>query len=121
MHQESLKALLLLLFVVFAIGAIGGDLCLARLTRREYLVAREDWTRDGGPTWWPWQPSELRPWRYPKGWPINNAPRMRWLLSTPAWVKRDRTAHTLHMAHRVLMAIALGSWIVAVWLLMGTS
>src|SRR5437879_3706047 len=52
---------------------------------------------------------------------VNNAPRIRWLFSTPGWVKRDRTAWALHTGHRILTFVALASWITLMWVLIRTS
>jgi len=119
MHQEPLTIILSFAFL-FAVGAIGSDMCLGWLTHREYLIAREDWVRDGGPTWWPWQPRQFRQWLSSE-FHVNNAPRIRWLFSTPGWVKRDRTAWALHTGHRILTFVALASWITLMWVLIRTS
>jgi len=64
--------------LLFLVGFVGSDICFGQLLKREYTVARDDWIRDGRPTWWTWRPlgQDLPQWYY-------YAPRWRWLVSSP--------------------------------------
>lgn len=101
-----MKVTAILLAFVFVTAGIGADVCFGQLLKRGYLVAREDWQREGWPTWWTWSPREemLAPrWYY-------NAPRWRWILSAPRWAQTDSVSHSLHTCHRFLFTLTVGAW-----------
>lgn len=100
-----MKLISLSLAFAFFAGTIGSDVCFGQLLKRGYLVAREDWRREGSPTWWTWRPSEMAApqWYY-------NAPRWRWLLSLPHYLRTDHVARRLHLGHRFLSLLAIFAW-----------
>jgi hypothetical protein len=101
-----------LLALVFFVAGIASDVCFGQLLKRWHAVAPEDWRAHGRPTWWTWRPSEfVAPrWYY-------NAPRWRWLWSSPRYFHADGLARRLHMRHRGLALLAIGAW--AAFLILG--
>jgi hypothetical protein len=55
---------------------------------------------------------------FPRHWYIN-APRGRWLISSPSWVRTDQVAYYFQLSHRILFAVALAAWVGFLWLAIG--
>jgi hypothetical protein len=103
----------LVLSILVAASGIGSEIAFGQLLKREYLVARDDWVRDGRPMWWTWRPdgAPMPQWGF-------RTARWRWLTSTPGWLQTDVTARFWHAFHRVLMIVCLVSWAVLLWMVL---
>ena len=94
--------------------AIVDQAVMTVIVHREYLNHRSLWEGDGQPHGMFWIPRESRLW----GWFVSYAGAhafyrltWKWLVSTPAWITKDRDTHRLLLLHRILF-LALGICVV---------
>jgi len=87
--------------------ALADQVVMTILVRREYRTHRSLWEDDGKPRGIFWIPEESM-----IGWhaTYSSIHALRslswdWLLSTPAWIGKDRHNHFLLLLHRVLMPL----------------
>jgi hypothetical protein len=100
---------------ILAIGfAVGDELVMSRLLRREYSNHRPVWESDGKPRGIFWIPPEVRL----GGWYITYASGragrllgLKWLFRTPHWIADDAELQKLLRLHRMLMYAFLVSFL----------
>jgi hypothetical protein len=85
--------------------AIADQTVMTVIVRRQYFGQRSLWESDGKPHGMFWIPKESILW----GWFVtySGAHAFRrltwnWLISTPAWIAKDRKTRRLLLLHRVL-------------------
>jgi hypothetical protein len=103
-----MSLLLLAIVILFwTTGVYGAEVTLGRLLERQYSTAREEWERDGCPTWWTWAPAG-------RDNPNHSAKTVRlrllWLFVTPDWAKRDNIALRYHRVHRWWFLVMIIGW-----------
>lgn len=98
---------LLILPWLFAIAlALGDEVVMTFLLRREYEGHRSSWESDGKPRGVFWVPEECKIGRWYVTYASGHAgavARWKWLFKMPEWIMNDSEARRLMVLHRVLL------------------
>lgn len=97
--------ILLVFWLIAFLLAIADQIVMTVIVRREYMNHRSIWEKDGKPRGVFWIPKEsmIGKWYVTySGAHYFRRLTWDWILSTPAWIAKERATHRLLLLHRVL-------------------